>query len=197
MPEDQNNSPTPVDNTPAPETTPETKPEVTDGDSVVDNAEPNLDDIIDDEVKNYKPDEKVVAPEDEDEVDKEERLRVEKIMQNSKYGATIEQIQRQSAMDSYLAANPEFAKYKPAIEKYWNHPTYRGLPIHNVAAIVAGKDMMKIGAAKEREAQKQADSTINPGTSTRPAVGGTVNWQEAPKEEFEAQLAKVLGRQGI
>lgn len=152
------------------------------------------DSIIDEDVKNYVPE----APKDEeeDEVDREERERVEKIVQK-KYGTTLEQIERKAVVDSYLANNPEYAKYKPAIEKYWNHPTYKGLPIHNLVAIVAHKDAMKIGAAKEREAQARADGTRNPGTSVRPADIGGTNWMNVPKDVFEAQKAKVLGRQGI
>lgn len=152
------------------------------------------DSIIDEDVKNYEPE--PPKEEEEDEVDREERERVEKIVQK-KYGTTLEQIERKTVMDSYLASNPEFAKYKPAIEKYWNHPTYKGLPIHNIAAIVAGKDMMKIGAIKERQAQSRVEESKNPGTSANPASMSGVNWLNAPKEVFEAQKAKVLGRQGL
>jgi hypothetical protein len=187
-PEDDKQTPPTDDNSDATKADSTEKGQETDKESDFDDS------IIDEDVKNYVPE----APkeEEEDEVDKEERERVEKIMQK-KWGGSIEQIERKATMDSYLANNPEFAKYKPAIEKYWNHPTYKGLPIHNVAAIVAGKDMMKIGAIKERQAQSRQEENTNPGTSATPANMSGVNWLNAPKDVFEAQKAKVLGRQGL
>jgi len=62
---------------------------------------------------------------------------------------------------------------------------------------VAANEMMKIGAAKEREAQGKVDKTKSPGTTVRKTEGGNKDWHTASKEDFEAQRNKVLGRQGF
>lgn len=148
---------------------------------------------IDPEVRDYKP---AVPVEEEDNTDPEDRARIQKIVDKT-VGGTVQQLQRQLAVDQFFNGKPEFAKYKGAAEKYLNHPTYAGLPIQNIVAIVASKDMQKIGAQKEREAQRIVSETQNPGTTVRKPAGGTTDWHSASKDDFEAQKAKVLGRQGV
>lgn len=149
---------------------------------------------IDPEVRDYKPSEKP-ATEEEEEIDAEDKARIEKIVEK-KYGGDIEAIKKQVAVDTYFNSNPEMAKYKGAALKYMEHPTYKGIPVHNIVAIVASKDMMKIGAAKEREAQRKVAETKSPGMSVRKPAGGSVDWLNVSKAEFDAQKAKVLGRMG-
>lgn len=148
---------------------------------------------IDPEVRDYKPSEK--SSEEEDEIDAEDKARIEKIVEK-KYGGDIEAIKKQVAVDTYFNSKPEMARYKAAAMKYMDHPAYKGIPVHNIVAIVASKDMMKIGAAKEREAQRKIAETKSPGTTVRKPAGGTIDWGNVSKAEFDAQKAKVLGRMG-
>ena len=148
---------------------------------------------IDPEVLNYKPE---TPKEDlEDGEDPEDRARIKKIIERE-LGGDIQSIKRQVAVDGFFNANPEMGKYKGAAMKYLNHPSYSGLPIHNIVAIVASKDMQKIGAAKERAAQEKVNETRSPGTTVRTPAGGSVDWKNASKADFESQKAKVLGRVG-
>jgi hypothetical protein len=76
------------------------------------------------------------------------------------------------------------------------HPAYKNIPVKNIAAIVAARDLQKIGAMKEREAQRKANETRGGGSSARPTPGAGKDWHRAPKAEVEAKKAEVLGRQG-
>jgi len=95
----------------------------------------------------------------------------------------------------FIASNPDFSKYKDAIIKHMNHPAYKNIPVDRIAKMIAGDDLIKIGAAREREAVAKVALTKGGGSSSRMAPGGK-NWSTATKEEFEAQRASVLGRQG-
>lgn len=96
-------------------------------------------------------------------------------------------------VDAFVQEKPEFAKYKPVILKYLQHPVYNQIPVKNIAAMVAMNDLVKMGAKQEREAQAKANATKGGGTSVRqPQGGGQVEWSTVPKETFEAQKRRVL-----
>jgi hypothetical protein len=99
------------------------------------------------------------------------------------------------AVDQFVAEKPEFAKYKPVILKYLQHPVYSKIPVKNIAAMVASNDLLKLGAKKEREAQAKADATKTGGQPVRKQGMGQVDWSKAPKEDFEAHKRRVLGQQ--
>jgi len=166
-------------------------------------VDPNLDaekkdyatfseDDIYEEVKNYKP---TNTESDDDDIDPDDKARIAKVVEKQ-VGSTVKEIQKQMQIDGFFNSNPEYAKYKGAAQKYLSHPSYANLPIHNIVAIVASKDMMKIGAAKEREIAAKVAATKAPGTTVKNDNQGKENWLNAPKESFEAQRAKVLGRTG-
>lgn len=134
--------------------------------------------------------------EDEDEIDPEDNKRISKIV-DKQVGSKMVEIENKMEVQAFVAAKPEFAKYQGVILKYMNHPDYANIPVHNIAAIVASRDLIKIGAAKEREAQKKVNETKSPGQTVRKPTGTQKDWHTASKEDFEAQKAKVLGRQGF
>lgn len=148
---------------------------------------------IDPDVLNYAP----AAPKDDadDNEYPEDKARIQKIVDRT-IGGKVSQLEKQVAVNGYFNEHPEFGKYRGAVDKYLAHPNYSGLPIHNIVAIVAAKDMQKIGAAKEREAARKAAETAAPGTSVRTTPVAAVDWDKATREELVAQQAKVLGRQG-
>lgn len=150
--------------------------------------------LIDEDVRNHKPEEKPNDTEG-DEIDPEDEAKISKIVKKQ-VGDQVQELTKRIAIDSFVSAHPEMAKYKGAAEKYLNHPTYSGIPIHNIFAIVSSKDAQKIGAAKERAAQRRVAETSVPGTTTRKPTIETQDWRTAPKDQFEAQKAKVLGRPG-
>lgn len=106
----------------------------------------------------------------------------------------LQEAQDKMEVDSFIQEKPEFAKYKPVIMKYLQHPVYNKIPVENIASMVAAKDLMAIGAKKEREAQAKADSTKTGGSSSRTTESGATDWSKAPKEAFEEQRRRIMER---
>jgi hypothetical protein len=134
-----------------------------------------------------EPDE--VAPEDEAAISKVVARQLNPVQKRMEEQANIIET------TNFLAAKPEFAKYRDTIIKHMNHSAYKNIPVDRIAKMVAGDDLMKIGAEKEREAQKKVAETKAGGNTVRTTPTGK-DWHTATKEEFEAQKASVLGRQG-
>lgn len=161
------------------------------------NIEPEKEEVIEDvepEVRR-KAEEKSTPVDEDEEIDPEDQKRISKIVEKQ-VGSKLQEVENKMEVNAFVTSKPEFAKYQSQILKYMTHPAYANIPVHNIAAIVASKDLVKIGAAKEREAQAKVASTKNPGTTIRKPSGGSVDWKTASKEDFEAQKARVLGRQG-
>ncbi len=138
--------------------------------------------------------EKIEYPEDIDPDDvKTIGTIVEK--QTASVKKALQEAQDRAEVDAFVQERPEFAKYKPVILKYLQHPVYSSIPVKNIAAIVASNDLLKLGAVKEREAQAKADSTKDTGNPVRKPDSGVTDWSRASKEEFESQKRKVLGMQ--
>lgn len=137
-------------------------------------------------------------PEDEEEVAPEDKKVIGKLV-GERLGPLEKKVQEQAdraEVDSLIANRPEFAKYRERILTYMKHPSYQNIPASNIANIVAGKDLMKIGAEKEREAQRKANETKGGGGSARKPDGEGVDWHTASKEEFEKKKAEVLRGEG-
>lgn len=107
----------------------------------------------------------------------------------------LQDAQDRLEVDSFVQDKPEFAKYKPVILKYLQHPIYSKIPVKNIAAMVASSDLVKLGAKREREAQDRANSTRNSGNPVRKSDGGVTDWSRVSKDEFENQKRRILGMQ--
>jgi hypothetical protein len=133
--------------------------------------------------------------EDEDDLDPDDKKTINKII-DKKLSPLQQKIQRQNDeidVNSYIVDNPEYAKYKPTMLKYLAHPAYKNIPVKNIASIVAGNDLQKLGAKKEREAAKKAKATRSKESSGRKAGGGKVDWLKASDKEYEKKLQEVRG----
>lgn len=108
--------------------------------------------------------------------------------------AQVQTIQDQIEVDAFIRSKPEYAKYRAVALKYMAHSDYKNIPAHNIFAIVSANDAQKIGAQKEREAQKTVKATQNGGNQVRVPNGGKVDWSKATKEEMQAQKNKIFGR---
>jgi hypothetical protein len=133
---------------------------------------------------------------DDDSIDPEDAKTIGAIVE--KQTASVKKVQRELQdrleVDEFLKDHPEYNKYRTAILKNLQHPVVGQIAVEGVASMVAGKDLLKLGAKLEREAQIKADSTKNTGTATRKTGGGSVDWTKATRDEFEAQKLKVLGQ---
>ena len=132
-----------------------------------------------------------IAPEDEKVIGKvvSKKLKSVEGLRNE-----VQALKDEREVDSYLRVKPELEKYRSVALKYMAHPAYANIPAHNIFSMVAAKDLVKIGATKEREAQAQADKTKGTGTQVRKSSPGETDWQTASKEEFDAQKSRVLGQ---
>jgi len=131
---------------------------------------------------------------DDDDVDPEDAKAIDTVVKKriAPLEANLKQQQTQLEVDTFLAGNPELKNHRTTILKYANHKAYANIPINNIAAIVASKDLERAGARKEREAQKKAADSKSPGSSTR-KTKTTVDWSTVPKEQFEAKIAEIKG----
>jgi len=141
-------------------------------------------------VKKIKEEEEEIAPEDEETIG---RVLEKKLKPYQKM--VVSQTDR-GEVNEFIADKPEYAKYKEVALKYMANPAYKNIPVFNIMAIVSAKDQQRLGAMKERQAQQKATQTK--GADAQPARktgGGKTDWHTAPKEAFEAQMAKVKGYQ--
>lgn len=105
-----------------------------------------------------------------------------------------QELQRTTTINAFIQANPDYAKYQKSIMSKMD--AVPGLSVADAAAIVSSRDMQIIGARKEREAQKKVLETRGTGSSSRTFTPTGKDWGTAPKSDYEAQKARVLGRQG-
>lgn len=159
---------------------------------------PEKEKVVDDEFDDSKIDPEVRSTttpakegEEDLDMDEEEKARVEKIVQKQ-VGTKLTEMENKMEVAGFIGAKPEYAKYKDAMLKYMNHPAYSNVPVQNIAAIVASKDMQKLGAAKEREAQRIVAETKSPGSNFRKPTTEKIDWMTASKEEVEAKKRAIL-----
>jgi len=138
-------------------------------------------------------------PEEEDEIDPEDEKTISKVVEKrmKPVSEALQQLQKvkdEQEVDAFIRVKPEYAKYRDVMVKYVGHPAYAQIPVHNIAAIVASKDLQKLGAEKEREAAKKAEETKDKGNQIRKQAGGATDWKNVPKSDFEAKRAEVMGQ---
>lgn len=95
-------------------------------------------------------------------------------------------------VEGFIADNPDFKPYKDKMLKYRSHPAYEQLPIENIAAIAARKDLMKLGAAEATKADQEAKQGQMGGGSARGKTGEKKGVWEKSKEEFEQERHQIL-----
>jgi len=143
--------------------------------------------------------EKVVAPKDTDdpvdeEIESDDERIISKVVDRRLREAGVGDVRDQVEVDSFIRDNPDYNKYRKTMLKYMSNPSYSNIPAHNIAAIVASKDQQMLGAAKERAATLKVNETKDGGNTIRKVDGGGVDWGKVSPDDFEAQRAKVLGR---
>lgn len=88
------------------------------------------------------------------------------------------------------------SRYKDAMLKYIK--AYPNVPVSGIFKIVAGDDLMREGARRERRAASKAAATrVNSGNSSVVRNSGEKkgkDWGAASKDDYLAKRAEVLGR---
>lgn len=135
---------------------------------------------------------------DDDEIDPEDRKNISKVVDDKldDFSGKLDEVQKvkdQQEVSDFVGDNPEFKSYKGVLLKYMAHPAYKNIPVKSIAAIVAGDDLQKLGAKKEREAAQKAKDTQGGGTTIRKPAGGKTDWTSVSKEAFEKKKNEVMG----
>lgn len=99
-------------------------------------------------------------------------------------------------VNDFIASNAE--KY-PIAGKFRDHmlrymKAYPNVPVDGVFKIVAGDELMRMGAQKERQASSKANGTRIQNSQGRPQEKGKKDWGNATPEEMAAKRAEVLNR---
>jgi hypothetical protein len=137
--------------------------------------------------------------EEEEEILPEDKKVITKVVseQLSPVQEQLRESQNIIEVDTFIRENadkiPNVGKYRSAMLTYMNHPAYAKIPAKNVFRVVAGDDLIKLGAQREREAAAKASGTQVQSSTARPTNSGEKNWATATKEEFLAKKAEVLG----
>ena|SRR3990167_970848 len=144
-----------------------------------------------------KPDDKESEAE-EDEVDPEDKKNIGKVVDDKLTDFRgkldeVDKIKDQVEVDGYIRDNPDFKPYRGVILKHLAHPAYKNIPVKNIAKMVAGDDLLELGAKKEREADQKAKDTQGGGTTIRKPGGGVTDWSRVSSEEFLRKKNEVLG----
>ena len=132
-------------------------------------------------------DEELVA-EDREAINKVTNEKIQPLAERLEYMETV------SDIDSFIGSKPEYVKYRNSMVKYATHSAYSNIPIHNIAAIVASKDLERLGAEKERNIQKEVSETQGFGKTIREEPGSQNDWSKATKEDIERKRQEVLGQ---
>ncbi len=133
-----------------------------------------------------------------DDADDLSEEKIDKVV-SAKYGPVMEatikkslEAEDKAEVEAFVKANPDFAPYQAKAEKFMKHPSRRQLPIESIFYEVAGKDLMKIGAGR----QKQADDDAK-----RSNAGGGTGGNEGAKSvkdmtpaEFAAHKEEIRSR---
>lgn len=140
---------------------------------------------------------------DDEDFDEEDEKKFGKLF-DKKVAPIIKQTTEQArvmSVNNYIQSIssdiPTAGKYKDAMLQTMAIPGYGHMKPEEVFRIVAGNELMRIGAKKEREAQARANGTMNRGSApARPSnpAGGGKDWSKASAEEIAQKKAEVLGR---
>ncbi len=139
-----------------------------------------------------KEDDSDLLPDDKDEIRRIAREEAQSVRDEIVSGSRDDQ-----EVKSFITENPEYKDYESKITKYRKHEAYSKVPIENIAIIATKQDQQKIGAQKERDAQRKASESTTPGTSTRKANGGEKDWSDSKSvssAEVEEEIANVMGQ---
>ncbi len=134
---------------------------------------------------------------EEEEVDPEDKKLIGKVV-SKELKSVNDRLEQQSQVlevDSFITTRPEAKPYRTKMLTYMKAEHYNALPAHVIFKIVAGDDLEKIGAEKERTAREQAEATRTAGSSVRPTGSAGKDWSKASKEDIAAQKAKIFGYQ--
>jgi len=133
------------------------------------------------------------ADEDDDKVAPEDETLIKKVVAPMLEPLVEQNLKAQDEKEiaEFVKANPEFAPYEAKARKWIAHPSRRHLPVETVFFEVAGKDLLKIGAERQKKADEKAKNTQTGGGSNRGGEGGKKKVADMTDEEFANEQERV------
>jgi hypothetical protein len=130
-----------------------------------------------------------LSPEDAKAIDK----RIAKAVAPFKQQAVESEVD--AGISQFLNANPDFKPFEAKARRFALHPSRQNIPIKAVFYEVAGDKLLKIGADRVRQADKDARKTKTGGSSTGDDKGSK-SYKDMPLSDFEKELEreKTKGR---
>ncbi len=135
---------------------------------------------------------------DPDDLDDPIQSTVRKVV-DQEYGPVFESLRKEKEtqqvkqeVDDFLSqpGNDVFRPYAEKIQKFALHTSRRSIPIESIAYEVAGKDLMRIGVERAKQADAEAAASVTGGGS--PGNIQQKNWQDMSMEEFADHKKSLL-----
>lgn len=143
-----------------------------------------------------------LKPKDGEEIDEEEvalqkKIQDEAARQTAPVREKIRQQQNVIEVDEFIQKNssdiPTAGKFRQAMLDQMKKPGFDRLYAKDIFNIVAGGELMRIGAARERAAAAKAKSTHNPANGgSRGNEGAGKDWSNASSEEVAAKRMELM-----
>lgn len=137
------------------------------------------------------------AGDDDEEINPEDAKLISKVV-DAKIAPILKQQQEaedDAEVKAFVAANPEFAPYEAKARRFMQHQSRAHLPVKSIFYEVAGDDLLKIGAARAKAAEKEARKGQAGGGSSRSVDGGK-SVSEMTPQEFKAFQDSVRAKHG-
>lgn len=126
-----------------------------------------------------------LSEEDKKAIDRHLEKRLQPILEKERAQET------KGAIAEFVAANPDFKKYAAKVEKWAGNPSWENIPIDRIFYAAAGKDLLKLGAAKKAAADIKARNARTAQGGTAQAGGSKKGVWEMSDEEFAKEVAAV------
>ena len=146
-----------------------------------------------------KEDEENSGNDEDDEVNPEDENLITKVVLK-KFAPIIEKQlagEDEVELKDFIEKNPDFKAYESQARKFMQHPSRRMLPIKSIFYEVAGDDLIKIGAKRQKDADELARRDNAGGGSARGTEGAKPDYATMSDEEFakEREAVRQKGRQ--
>lgn len=106
------------------------------------------------------------------------------------FAERLEQEEVDTEIATFIQENPDFKAFAPKVAKWAQNEAWKGVPIERIFYAVAGKSLLKIGADRTREADKNAKKGRT-GGGTGGDEGKRTNWSDAPLNEVGDEIERI------
>ena len=113
-------------------------------------------------------------------------------LEQQKMAQEIAKQRNEIDVNNFLLGNPEYSKYKDKIMQRAVHPAYKNIPVKELALIVAGRDLVALGAEKERNAVAKQKASVTVGTAKQQKIEAKPDWANMSSEECQKRSNEMF-----